>query len=249
MRSPPPRRPRARPPELVVPLRLAWPTGVPPSAPFTELGRDDWYLWGHFRYPRGAARITWHLSGSIHEELHFDPEGRRHGLEINRYPDGTVLWQVPWVHGSMHGLARNFDRHGEEVARARFVHGTGLDVWGEDEIGELRELVGGERHGVERWGHPRYPSEESYFLGGKLAGIVRHFTGPALEDGYPKFYLDDEEVSRARYLRARRRRPELVPYRPEDDRRERPLLPALRRIWLRADLRARLLQLPDPADP
>jgi hypothetical protein len=101
-------------------------------------------------------------------------------------------------------------------------------------------------HGVTLWGHPRLPWDEEFFLRGLRSGVFRRWKGLALEPGYPQYFVDGHQVSRADYARARRRRPELVPDRRAADVRQRPLPRALRRVWLCADIRADLLRVPPP---
>ncbi|WP_224247410.1 toxin-antitoxin system YwqK family antitoxin [Hyalangium gracile] len=228
---------------------LVWPEGVPRTARYEEFGRNAASVWGQLIHDEGSAHIAWSPEGNVLSERYFDDKGRAHGLEVSRHDDGTVAWQVPWVRGRMHGLARQFDESGRELLRTRFVRGTGVDLWVScGGITELREHRDNLLHGVERWGHPLLPYEENHFLLGKRAGVFRRWNGPRLEKGYPRYFIDDEQVSRAEYLRARRTRPALPPARRQDDRRERPMHGALRNVWLRKDIRERLLRMPEPED-
>ncbi|EPX63696.1 hypothetical protein D187_006105 [Cystobacter fuscus DSM 2262] len=229
--------------------RLVWPPGVPRSARFEEFGRNDNGLWGQFIHARGRASISWSSEGTIFSERYFDAQGRAHGLEVSRHDDGTVQWRVPWVRGQMHGLARQFDEAGRELVRTRFIRGSGIDLWVSGGfISELREHENSQLHGVERWGHPLFPYEENHYLRGRRAGISRRWKGSTLEPGYPHYFVDDEEVSRAEYLRARKTRPELPAYRRQDDRRERPMHDGLPHAWIRKDIRAHLMRMPTPED-
>jgi hypothetical protein len=92
------------------------------------------------------------------------------------------------------------------------------------------------------------PYEEAFYHRGRKTGIHRRWSARALEDGYPKFFVDDEEVSRERYRRVRAKRTELPAYRVAEDGRARRLLGAFRAIWLRREIRATLLKIPDPRD-
>jgi hypothetical protein len=149
----------------------------------------------------------------------------------------------------MNGLARQFDEDGRALYRCRFDAGTGVDLWVQgNELVEFREIANNGRHGLERWGHPRLPYEESHFLRGLRAGVFRRWVGSALEPGYPKFFADDEEVSKKDYLRLRRRRPELPAFLPAQDRRQRLLHPAFGTVWLRKEVRAALMRIPGDDD-
>lgn len=230
--------------------RLVWPGSVVRSARFEEFGRNEASIWGQFTYEGGKAQIAWSTAGNVLSERYFDAHGRAHGMEVSRHEDGSVEWQVPWVHGQMHGIARQFDESGRELFRTRFVRGSGIDLWVQaNEIVELREYKDSMPHGMERWGHPLLPYEEGYFLRGQRAGVFRRWIGSALEAGYPRYFVDDEEVSRPEYLRARRLRPELPAYRRENDRRGRSMHSGLLHTWLRKGVRAKLMRKPRPEDP
>lgn len=238
-------------------LALQWPEGVPPNAQFEMIRSDGRTLWGLLRHGRSAARVTWalkddafHRAGTLMLVSRLDREGRRHGLETEHLGDGAVQWRVPWVRGQLHGVARQLDENGKTLVRSRFVHGTGADVWvshcGRWGVSEVREMRDSQPHGVTLWGHPRLPWDEEFYVRGLRSGVFRRWKGLALEPGYPQYFLDGQQVSRAEYARARRRRPELVRDRRADDARPRPVLRALRRVWLRADIRADLSRVPQP---
>lgn len=238
---------RGRKRVLLAGKRLIWPECVPRSAEFSESGRNEGCIWGQFSYHGGKAQLAWSLKGNVLSERYFDAKGLGCGIEVTRHDDGTVEWQVPWVHGHMHGIARQFDWSGRELLRTRFIHGSGVDLWvnGNDVV-ELREYEESVPHGVVRWGHPLLPYEEDHYIRGKRAGIFRYWIGSQMEKGCPKYFIDDEEVSRAKYLRTRKARPELPAYRPQDDERERPMHPGLLQAWLRKGIRANLMRIPGP---
>jgi hypothetical protein len=221
-------------------LVLQWPDGVPPGARFEPMGAAGGTLQGVLRHKRGAARVTWALqddafnrAGTLMLVSRLDREGRLHGLATEHLGDGAVHWRVPWVRGQMHGVARQLDENGSILVRSRFIRGTGVDVWasgcGRWGVSEVREMRDSKPHGVTLWGHPRLPWEEEFYIRGLRTGVFRRWKGLVLEPGYPEYFLDGHQVSRADYVRARRRRPELVPDRRADDARPRPLLRALRR--------------------
>jgi hypothetical protein len=211
-------------------VRCDWPERVPASATFEEEGRNDYSIWGRFMYRMGSAAIGWSLRqspfdspGAVSSERYFDRNGLRCGLEVERGKGGGVRWQVPWVRGRMHGIARQFDESGRQILRTRFVRGSGVDLYSNGYgINELRMYRNNHRHGIERWGHPRLPYEESHFLQGRASGVFRRWKGAKLEKGYPKYFVDDKEVTSAVYRKACRTRPELPRDSRKDDRCERP---------------------------
>lgn len=225
--------------------RLAWPAGVPLGARYAETLRNNACVTGEFLYESGKTQVTWSLEGAVLWECPFDARGRRHGLECSRFENGATEWQVRWVRGSMHGTAQQVDEDGRALYRCKFDRGSGLDLWVQGtEIVELREIANNEPHGVERWGHPRLPYEEGFFLRGKRSGVFRRWIGADLEPGYPKFFIDDEEVSERDYLLARKRRVELPALVPAENRRARPVHRALKAVWLRNDVRLALMRMP-----
>jgi hypothetical protein len=234
---------------LVVNTDLRWPGRVPSNALYCETMRKGGCVAGEFRFKSGKMQVSWSPDGAVLSESPFDEAGRRHGLELSRFENGNVEWQVPWVRGNMHGVAKQFDEEGHVLYRSRFTRGQGVDLWVlGDEVVELREISSNERHGIERWGHPRLPYEEASFQQGRRAGIFRRWIGGSLVAGYPKFFIDDNEVSRSAYARARARRGDLPLYRPCEDERLRPILPALKSIWLRKQVRAALMKIPTVDD-
>jgi hypothetical protein len=164
-------------------------------------------------------------------------------LEVEWRDDGTIEWEVPWTSGEMNGVARQRDAYGRDLFRSRFVRGRGVDLWVQcGSIVEFREYVSSVPHGVERWGHPMFPTEEGHWIRGKRTGIFRRWSGTTIEGGYPQYFVDDVRVSRGEYLILRRGRKELGPDRRLDDVRKRPFPPSLVGVWLRKSIRLSLGQ-------
>lgn len=224
------------------------PPGLSARARLKLIGKNSACVWGEFMLAgQRIAQVVWAPNGSLLSERHFDRHGRVHGLEISRHEDGSVEWQMPWLRGQMHGVARQRDTEGRDLYRSRFVRGSGVDLWVQGgAITEFREHSNSLVHGIERWGHPLLPSEEGHFLRGRRAGVFRRWSGKDLERGYPRYFIDDEEVTRSRYVEARSDRPELQPDRRRDDRRERQMPPALSLVWLRKEVRGRVGIRPSP---
>ncbi len=224
----------------------AWPPGVPARAELKLIGRNEVSVWGEFALAgHRIAQVVWGPKGGLLSERHFDAKGRPHGLEISRHEDGSVEWQVPWVRGQMHGVARQRDSKGHDLYRSRFFRGAGVDLWVlGDAITEFREHSNNQLHGIERWGHPLWPHEEGHYLGGKRAGIFRRWKGATLEKGYPRYFVDDQEVNSTRYVQVWRLRAELPRDLRGDDHRDRQLPPSLQLVWLRKEVRERLVRKP-----
>lgn len=213
-------------------LRVQWPSQVPLTSRFTPLGHNDASRWGRFHFAKSYADICWSPRGRVLSERRFNALGQTIGFEIERDEQGRVRWRVPWRNGQMHGLATQFTASGRVLVRSRFVKGAGLDVWADcGRISEVREMRDSTPHGFERWGDPFNPWEENHFVKGRRSGISRQWNGDVLAPGFPKFFIDDEEVSRRRYLRAR----QLPAWTRDDDRRERTL--PFDSVWLAKELR------------
>jgi hypothetical protein len=193
--------------------------------------------------------VTWGLDGAVLIECPFDRRDLRHGMELSRHWNGVIEWQVRWVHGAMHGSAQQFDEKGQVLCRSPFRRGSGVDIWVQgSEIVEFREFLENQRHGIERWGHPLLPHEEAHYHRGRKTGIHRLWSAMALDDGYPKFFIDDQEVSKEAYRRIRAKRPALPAYRVADDWRARRLPKVFSAIWLRKEIRTALMKVPSPGD-
>lgn len=198
--------------------RLERPSRVPRGARLSRCEKNDVCFWGVFVWAGGSANVSWTLSGRVWSEIFFDHLGRRVGLEVDRFPDGRVSWRVPWVRGQMHGVAMQFDERGRVLMRSRFVRGCGVDVFTNDgRVTEFHEVVNSVPHGVTRWGNPLTPWSEEHYLDGKRAGVFREWRGSKLTRGFPKYFVDDVQVSREEYRRLRRKRPELPPDRRAED--------------------------------
>jgi hypothetical protein len=243
-------RRRQAEPLVVSGHRLGWPVRVPRSARFVEKHASQGYLYGDLVHASGKLYVGWSLHGGdpapIVIEIPYDARGRRHGVERTRHPNGQVEWQVRWVQGQMDGPARQFDEGGRCLVASRFVRGTGLDVWvGCSCVTEVRAMRNSVPHGFETWGHPSSPWEENHWIDGLPAGITRRWSGDKLEPGHPKFLVEAEEVSATDYSRARHKDPRLPPYRKDDNLRGRSLPKGLTRVWLRPDIRAKLMKPPE----
>lgn len=224
--------------------RLQRPPGLPPGCRLQDLTRHDYGAAGSFRLPHTTLQAFWDQGGYVTTTFERDALDRNHGKvqEFDAFVRGPrVEYESTWVHGQLHGIARQYDDQGRTLSRSRFVHGTGIDVWCDNEgVQEYREFVASVPHGLERWGHPARPHEESHFIRGLRCGVTRSWRDGALEPGFPHYFLDGDQVPRATYVRARRSRPELHPDVRAEDAPERDLPDGLRGVWVRKKLRASL---------
>src|SRR5580658_4393374 len=93
-----------------------------------------WYLAG-----KKVGQRLWDERGSLFYECGMK-NGLDHGL-CRHFDNGRVRWEVPVFRGKPHGLSCQYDDNGRLIATNRYVHGTGVDLWYQND-GELTE----ERH-------------------------------------------------------------------------------------------------------
>lgn len=188
-------------------------------------GKNEGHIWGEAQLEgRTVARLSWSLDGGLIQEMQCDAHGKAHGFELEYDDSGRVIWVAQWEHGFMHGPAIQLDENGSPIIMTSFDQGRGVDIWMScGEVSEVREMVDGVPHGFVRWGEPTRPWEEEHFFQGKRHGIFRQWTEGNLEEGFPRFYVDDKPVSRSEYETARETEASLPPYRPEEDSNDRAM--------------------------
>jgi antitoxin component YwqK of YwqJK toxin-antitoxin module len=136
-------------------------------------------------------------------------DGLKHGREITYNEDGTLLLIEPYVKGKNHGTAKQYGRNGKVIGRYTIVHGTGFDIWRQEEedntvfISEIHSLQNGRPHGYEWWFASARKDlwQERHWYMGKLHGIERVWNDKGrLRRGYPKFYVSDQAVTKQKYI-------------------------------------------------
>jgi hypothetical protein len=144
--------------------------------------------------------------------------------------DNTLVWEEFMVDGREHGVVRQWSQS-RLIGWYLMDHGTGVDLWRNDDgsLSEERYLKDGQWHGFERWwSHQSNTTTwlEKHFYENVEHGIERQWNGEGrIRRGYPRYFVNGQRVSKRQYLSACQRDPTLPPYRPEDDRPERPLPP------------------------
>ena len=153
-------------------------------------------------------------------------DGLKHGREFTWDEDGKLLLVEPYSKGKIHGTAKQYGAGGNVIGTYTLVHGTGLDVWRQENedktvfVSEIHRLEDGLPHGYE-W-HFTVAQEdlwqERHWHMGQVHGIERVWNSKGrLRRGYPKFYVFDQAVSRQKYLQAAVTDKHLPAYRMEDD--------------------------------
>jgi antitoxin component YwqK of YwqJK toxin-antitoxin module len=169
---------------------------------------------------------------SLHEsgEVEFDysiQNGLRDGLEWRFDLPGVLVSLIPYRNGREHGTAKQYDDNGKLIGTYRMVHGTGIDLWrstnfddGSIILSEVHYLKEGTPHGFEWWINDDQSSvyEEKHWRNGCLHGIERQWNSNGkLRHGYPKYYVDDQKVTKRQYIRAAERDPTLPRWRKSEN--------------------------------
>jgi len=156
-------------------------------------------------------------------------DGKHHGWDREWDDDGRLAFESFRVNNVEHGVCRQW-YEGRLVGWYLMDHGTGVDLWRDADgmLQEERHLKHQGRHGYERWWTNNTTIWwEQHFHENREHGIERKWLKEhgRVSRGYPRYYVHGERVSKRQYLSAAKRDPTLPPYRPEDDRPERPLPP------------------------
>lgn len=147
-----------------------------------------------------------------HENL-MDEEplrnGKRHGVLYRWDEMGNLTSCEPFVNGMPHGEAKQFDESGKIIGTYEMVNGTGYDVWrniredGSIYISEIHSMENGQNHGFELWLNEDQETIwlEKTWLKNKLHGVEYQWElNGNLRDGYPKYWVRDQEASKEEYL-------------------------------------------------
>lgn len=133
----------------------------------------------------------YHDNGMIRFESDFI-DGVPHGLQRHWHPNGVLAMEMPFDHGIIDGMVRQWNHKGELVATSNLKMGTGV----------LRTL--NLEQGLDG---------EITYVDGKFTGRQRCYCGGELMATV--FWLDNDKVSRKRYLEACKQNPNLPRYEDE----------------------------------
>lgn len=129
--------------------------------------------------PKPRTHRLYYRNGQLRFE-HADLSGERHGRSRSWHYNGQTAEEAFYSHGKMHGTCRQWDEHGRLLGSFSTEHGTGKHrYWYQNGLLRLEmDLVSGKFHGRLR----------SWLSDGML-----------VEES---FYIANEKVSRAAYLKA-----------------------------------------------
>lgn len=163
-------------------------------------------------------------------ELEFDwprRKGRPHGRQYFWIAPGKLGSVEPYENGLAHGVAKQWSANGKLIGIYRMRHGTGIDLWRRERddgsvfLSEVLYLRKGLPAGFQ-WGinedQETVHLERHYNGKGELHGISREWNRTGrLRRGFPKYYLNNQAVSKQRYLLACKNDSSLPRLRREDD--------------------------------
>lgn len=124
-----------------------------------------------------------------------------------------VTFAEPYRNGLAHGMAKQWSSDGEKlIGTYTMQRGTGLDLWRswgyKSEVyylSEARYLKDGKWHGFEWWFNEDQKSvhEENHYWENLQHGIQRMWnSNGVLKRGYPRYWVNNERVSKRQYLSA-----------------------------------------------
>jgi antitoxin component YwqK of YwqJK toxin-antitoxin module len=168
--------------------------------------------------------------------------GKKHGREYIWGEDGALESVEPYVEGKLHGLAKQYGRDGNVIGTYRCIHGTGYDIWrhemedGSIVISEIHSLQDGLPHGYEWWLKADQHSvwHERYWQQGRCHGIERIWNDKGrLKRDYPKFWIQDQAISKRVYLKATEQDKTLPKYRETENRPQRQFPVEIENLFLK----------------
>jgi hypothetical protein len=192
-------------------------------------------------HPEGTQKhkVELLLDGEVVGLRQFDANGQ---LEFERpfrngvthgtlyiIDDGVVTFAEQYRNGLAHGVARQWSHDGEFIGSYTMKRGTGLDLWrckanwghGRAYLSEARYVKEGNWHGFEWWLNEDQKSvhDECHFWQNLRHGIERSWNSRGrLRRGYPRYWVNDNPVTKRDYLRACSRDGNLPPFRESDNR-------------------------------
>lgn len=161
--------------------------------------------------------------GSMELE-HGIKDGKWHGNHYEWISGKLVFFQTV-KNGLYHGIAKQWsDETGKLIGSFKMNNGNGIDLWWQDWPGALHlsEICfhkNGVPHGVE-WNldHNESVYSENHWYEGKWHGIYRSWKNSrTLDKGFPKFFIMDKQVSKAKYVKACEKDLTLPKYETADD--------------------------------
>lgn len=203
---------------------------VVPDYPYGGVWHADYFI--------GTERVGCRTLFEHGERNEFAfKDGEKHGWQYHWYGNGALESAEPYENGVPHGTALQFDREGHPNGTYTLDHGTGIDLWrqpwpdGRVELSEVHYMKDGQPHGFEWWLSNDAVWQERYWHEGLLHGVERCWLRERrLSRGYPRFWIENEQVKKAKYIRVAKKDGTLPPFRIEENSPERELPPEIRKL-------------------
>jgi hypothetical protein len=172
-----------------------------------------------------VGRRTYNHNGDLAMECSFH-NGKRHGWAYRWDVPGKLLSATHYENDVEHGTAYQWADDGSLLGSYTMEHGTGTDLWwevwdGAVNLAEAYQMLEGLRHGFEWWfwpGDRGRLSTEKHWHNGLQHGIERDWNYKGrLARGYPRYWIQDERVTKWQYVRGAVKDPTLPAFRTEDN--------------------------------
>jgi len=157
-----------------------------------------------------VGRRCFFETGEPESEYSFR-KGMKHGVQYQWYSPGRLTFAEPFANGLPHGKAKQWADDGTLMGDYTMVHGTGIDLWrqhrgdGSVYLSEARYVVKGIVHGFDWWINEDQTTVhiERCFNDQGLHGIWREWNDRGrLRRGFPQYYINNEKVSKRKYMKA-----------------------------------------------
>jgi hypothetical protein len=226
--------------------RSSIPKGAKECVLATHLKGPEKYK-AEYRFNEKVVGVRWFdQSGQLELECPVK-NGADHGM-LYYCDQGVVTFAEPYRNGLAHGTAKQWSYDGGLIGTYVMRYGTGLDLWRckktwgnkRTYLAEARFIKDGKWHGFEWWLNEDQKSvhDENHFWENLQHGIQRRWNSKnRLRRGYPRYWVNNKQVTKREYLRAGAKDPSLPVYRESDNQPRRKFPPeVLEAIELTAKL-------------
>jgi antitoxin component YwqK of YwqJK toxin-antitoxin module len=200
-------------------------SSIPPDAREEDITGKPGSIRGKVvkNYYLGRNRVgqrVFSKGGTLEHEYSYK-NGKRHGWEYDWNTAGRLRSAIPYDSGREHGTASDWGRSGALLGSYTMDDGTGLDLWwdefdGKAQLTEARVVVDNHMDGYEYWFARSCAGvlwKEKWWSKGRLHGIEREWNERGkLRRGFPKYWVEGEQVDKRAYNRAAKKDPALRPF-------------------------------------
>jgi hypothetical protein len=149
--------------------------------------------------------VRGYKDGKLVHEVPFKG-GKQHGVERRWYSNGQLASESPYKDGEKHGVFKQWTQAGKLLGSYEMNMGTGIvkEWYPDGTIREERSCKNGAFDGPWKSFYPdSKPRQLAYYRNNRLHGPCLNWDERGrLKNAAPKYYLNDEEVTREKYLEA-----------------------------------------------